>query len=77
VSDLRRTLEDAEVRARAKWSSGTREWSFAGEIGADACVLVGRIALPVPPSPGPLRFEFEVHHADFEPATTTYDTTII
>jgi hypothetical protein len=77
VSDLRRTLEEAEVRARATWSSGTREWSFGGDITADACVRIGRIALPVPPSPGPLRFDFEVQHAELEPAVTTYESTII
>ena len=77
VSDLRRALLDAEVRARASWSSGTREWSFAGEIAADACVRVGQVALPVPPSPGPLRFEFAVHHADLETAATSYETVII
>jgi beta-mannosidase len=77
VSDLRRALDDAEVHARATWSSGTREWSFAGDIAADTCVRVGRIALPVPPSPGPLRFDFEVRHAEIESAVTTYETTII
>ena len=77
VSDLRHPLDEAEVRARATWATGTREWSFAGDIAADACVLVGRIALPVPPSPGLLRFDFEVHHQDLETPTTTYETTIV
>jgi hypothetical protein len=77
VSDLRRTLDEAEVRARATWATGSREWSFAGDIATDACVLVGRIAFPVPPSPGVLRFDFEVHHADLETPTTIYETMII
>jgi beta-mannosidase len=77
VSDLRRPLEEAAVRARATWSSGTREWTFAGDIAADACVRVGRVAFPVPPSPGPLRFDFEVHHADLDVVVTSYETTII
>jgi beta-mannosidase len=77
VSDLRRALDEAEVKARATWSTGTRDWLFAGDIAADSCVRVGRIALPVPPSPGRLRFDFEVHHADIEPTTTTYETTIV
>ena len=77
VSDLRRALDEAEIRARATWSTGTREWSFAGDIAADSCVRVGRIALPVPPSPGLLRFDFEIHHADLDMPTTTYETTII
>jgi hypothetical protein len=31
----------------------------------------------VPPSPGLLRFDFEVHHEDLQTPTTTYETAII
>jgi beta-mannosidase len=76
VSDLRTDLAGAEVRATATWRSGTREWTWGGDIPADSCLRIAVMSLPVPPSPGPLQIAISVVHPSMVDATTVYTTTI-
>jgi beta-mannosidase len=52
VSDLRQPLPDAVVEARLEWPGGRRAWRFGGDVDADRCVRVGRVALTLPEDAG-------------------------
>ena len=48
VSDLREPIADATVRATLNWHGGSHLQSWAGEIPADGCELVGTIRATAP-----------------------------
>jgi beta-mannosidase len=48
VSDLRHPIDGAEVTAQLSWPGGSRQWRFAGDIPADACIRVGKLRWTVP-----------------------------
>jgi beta-mannosidase len=54
VNDLRVAVADATVAVTCSWRGGRRQWRFRGDVDADSCVLVGRLELTVPDSPGDL-----------------------
>jgi beta-mannosidase len=61
VSDLRHPLTRCVVSARLQWSGGEqREWTFGGDVDADACVLVGHVRTTVPDAVGPLSLVLEL-----------------
>lgn len=60
VSDLRAPLEGCVVTATLRWGDGEQTWRFGGDIGADDCVLVGRISTTVPVTAGPLALLLEL-----------------
>jgi beta-mannosidase len=68
VSDLRATVEGAEVEARLSWPGGGRTWRWGGDLPADSCVRVGTITALVPHVGGGLTLELDCragdHHAD-------------
>ena len=77
VSDLHHPLEGVVVFGRAVWATGKRDWAWEGDVPADSCVRAGQLSLPVPPSPGPLRFEFEIDHPMVERHIRVLHTTIV
>jgi beta-mannosidase len=60
VSDLRQPVEGAVVDAALSWPGGRREWRFGGDVGADRCVRVGRVALTLPRDAGPGEMSLEL-----------------
>jgi beta-mannosidase len=48
VSDLRTPLTDAVAEARLRWPGGQQNWRFEGDIAADTCARIGRIAVTLP-----------------------------
>ncbi len=48
VSDLREPLTAARVEATVRWPGGRRHWGFDGDVAADSCARVGRLALALP-----------------------------
>ncbi len=76
VSDLRRPLDQARVRARLAWATGHREWAWAGAVPADACEHVGRVEAVVPDEAGPLRLELALEADGGVRATNSYETTV-
>jgi beta-mannosidase len=53
VSDLRVPLRGAQVDAELEWPGGRRAWRFGGDVDADRCVRIGRVALDLPAGAGP------------------------
>lgn len=75
VSDLRRALEGAVVRATLRWSGGSHEWAWQGDVDADSCVRVGTVQAVVPDAAGPLSLELVLEH-DEAKAANRYEATI-
>ncbi|HSS10828.1 MAG TPA: hypothetical protein VLL25_13145 [Acidimicrobiales bacterium] len=67
VSDLRTPLNSARVRAELSWPDGERIWWFEGDVGADSCARVGRLAVTLPdltdPGTVPLTLELDLEWA--------------
>jgi beta-mannosidase len=77
VSDLREPLADLACAATISWSGGERTWRFAGDVGADTVVLVGRLQLDAPFTPGPVTLELEVTGPGLPAPVTDRDQTIV
>ena len=60
VSDLRAPIVGAHCHAQLRWAGGDRGWHFTGDVGADACVLVGEIRMAAPRSDGPLDLDLDL-----------------
>ena len=62
VSDLRQPVAEAVVEARLEWPGGSRTWRFAGDIEADRCVRIGRVAHAFPrgAGSGPIRLALDM-----------------
>lgn len=75
VSDVRRVLEGVECRAIARWTGGSHEWRWRGDVPPDECVRVGIIRFVVPAAPGPLSLDLCIEHGD--EAATNRDETVI
>jgi beta-mannosidase len=75
VSDLHHSLDSCVVTAQLSSAGGVREWKFAGDIAADACVLVGHLHATVPDATGPLRLSLLLEGP--ANATNTYETEIV
>ena len=52
VNDLRTAVTDATVSVTCTWRGGRRDWAFRGDIGADSCQRIARLALTVPDADG-------------------------
>lgn len=78
VSDLRRAVTGAEVRARVSWPGGQRRWRWGGDLPPDSCVRVGRIELTLPDDtlPGALRVELDLEAPGTPPVRTGYDSEV-
>lgn len=74
VSDLHHALDGCVVTARLVWSTGQREWTFAGDVGSDECVLVGHIDTTVPATSGALSLELDLQGP--VTATNSYETIV-
>ena len=61
--------------ATIRWSGGSHEWRWRGDVPPDECVRVGVIRFVVPAAPGPLSLDLCIEHGD-EVATNRYDATI-
>jgi hypothetical protein len=64
VSDLRKTILDAEVRARLVWPGGQQEWRWSGDIPADDCVRVGTVRARVPQGAQAIDLDLELRAGD-------------
>lgn len=71
VNDLRVGLADATVSITSTWRDGRQDWAFGGNVGADACQLVGRIELTVPDAPGDFLLGIALSGRDETGATVT------
>jgi beta-mannosidase len=76
VSDLRVAVDDARVTARLDWPGGCHEWSWSGDIPADACVRVGTLQAVVPEAVGPLRLDLGLHLSRRDVIVNHYLSTI-
>ena len=76
VSDRRTPIADAELTATLSWDGGSREWRWAGDVGADACVLAGSIRTVLPES-GPVVVDLSLRLPDGELVTNRYQVTVI
>jgi len=79
VSDLRRAVTGAEVRARVSWPGGQRRWRWRGDLAPDSCVRVGRISFTLPGDarPGPLRVELDLERPDADSLQVAYDSEVV
>lgn len=70
VSDLRVPLRGAVVDATLEWPGGRRAWRFSGDVDADRCVKVGRIAATIPKDArrGPMDVRLRMKWPDGETA---------
>ena len=77
VSDLRTAVRGAIVDAVLEWTGGRQAWRFTGDIDADRCVRIGRVALPLPREAprGPLNLRLRMRWPDGE-ATNLYTSRI-
>src|SRR5579875_1771184 len=68
VSDLRVPVRGAVVDAVLEWPGGRRAWRFSGDIDADRCVRVGKIAaaLPRDAGRGPIELALRMRWPDGE-----------
>jgi beta-mannosidase len=77
VSDRRTPIADAEVTATLSWDGGSREWRWAGDVGADACVRVGVLQTELPDAEGPVVLDLSLRLPDGELVTNRYQVTVI
>ncbi len=77
VSDHRSPIVDAEVTATLSWPGGSREWRWGGDVGADACVLVGVVQAELPDAEGPVELDLSLRLPDGELVTNRYQVTVI
>jgi len=67
VSDLRVTLPDLVATARLSWTEQGRprslEWSWEGDLPADACTRIGAMTFAVPDADGSLAVDLVLRHA--------------
>ncbi|MEX2292373.1 MAG: hypothetical protein WD691_01195 [Acidimicrobiales bacterium] len=76
VSDLRSSMEGAEITAKLRWSTGSRDWHWQGDIEADSCERVGSISAVVPHDAGDLTLDLRCTHPDLSgPVTNSYEST--
>jgi beta-mannosidase len=73
VSDLRLPLAGVTAEAVLHWPGGRQAWRFSGDIGADACVRIGRLnhVLGRDTPTGPLTLELSLRWDDGQ-ATNSY-----
>jgi beta-mannosidase len=65
VSDLRQSLEGAEVTARLTWADGGEHiWRWHGDVPADACERVGIVRFVAPASAGPIILDLDLTCGD-------------
>jgi beta-mannosidase len=76
VSDLRTTIDDAEVTARLAWTGDAHTWRWGGDVPVDSCVRIGTVSAVIPDAPGPLALELEMRAASLT-ATNRYTATIL
>jgi len=74
VSDRRLDLTGT-VDAELRWCDGAHRWSFAGDVPADSCVLVGTVQLEVPDAEGELVLSLRGQVGD-DTVVNEYRTTI-
>jgi beta-mannosidase len=77
VSDRRTPIADAEVTATLSWEGGSREWRWAGDVGADTCVLVGIVHTELPGVEGPVVLDLSLRLPDGELVTNRYQVTVV
>ena len=77
VSDLRAPVRGAVVDAVLEWPGRRQAWRFSGDIDADRCVRVGKIALAIPRDArrGPLDLTLRMRWPDGE-TTNRYTSRI-
>ncbi|MEO5679840.1 MAG: hypothetical protein ABIS47_09230, partial [Acidimicrobiales bacterium] len=75
VSDLRHPLEGCTLAARLAWPGGSHEWSFGGDVPADAVARVGTLSFLVPDAPGPL--VLDLHLSGPATASASYASVIL
>jgi beta-mannosidase len=76
VSDRRTPIADAELTATLSWDGGSRAWRWAGDVGADACVLAGSLRTVLPDA-GPVTLDLSLSLPDGELVTNRYQVTVI
>jgi beta-mannosidase len=76
ISDLRTSVEDAEITARLRWADGEQTWRWRGDIPADACQRVGTVQLIVPDRPGPIALTLDLRWAEGA-AENRYEAAIV
>lgn len=74
VSDRRLDLTGT-VDAELRWCDGAHHWSFAGDVPADSCVLVGTVQVEVPDAEGELVLALRGRVGD-DAVVNEYRTTI-
>jgi beta-mannosidase len=62
VSDEHVARPGCLVTASLRSAGGNRTWRWQGDIGADECVLVGRIKWTADDIPGPVELELQLEH---------------
>ena len=77
VSDRRTPIADAELTATLSWDGGSREWRWAGDVGADACVQAGVVSTVLPDAEGPVTLDLSLRLPDGELVTNRYQVTVI
>lgn len=78
VNDLRRPITDAVAEAVVSWHGGRRAWRFGGDVGADECVMVGRVRFTVPDTLGELRLDLTLTTTNDDDVTASnrYSTVV-
>lgn len=76
VSDRRDTIPQAVTSATLSWLGGNKTVGWTGDVAADACSRVGRLAAVVPDAPGPLVLDITLQLPDGEAITNRYESSI-
>jgi hypothetical protein len=76
VNDLRRALQAVRCTATVSHPTGSEQWQWTGDVGADGCVRVGEVSVQVPDTPGPLAVDLVLEHTELV-VTNRYESTII
>ena len=75
VSDLRGPLGPVTVTATLAWPGGGREWTWAGELAADACAKVGTVRADLPARDGAVTLDLRLAAGDVQ-AVNRYESRI-
>jgi hypothetical protein len=75
ISDLRTPLVAVTVTAALSWPGGGRQWTWQGDLAADACAKVGTVRADLPSRGGAITLDLRLSAGEVQ-AGNRYESRI-